>query len=156
MRFTIVLCSFFCFLSVSFAQETNTIQIEDAEGTRHTFTVEVANTPELIERGLMERDSLAPMSGMLFEYEAPQTATMWMKNTPLSLDIIFISTSGRIVAIARNAVAQSERKISAGVPVKAVLEINAGQSEALNIQPGAIVRHKLFGTEILVSPEGDE
>ena len=156
MRFTIVLCSFFCFLSVSFAQETNTIQIEDAEGTRHTFTVEVVNTPELIERGLMERDSLAPMSGMLFEYEAPQTATMWMKNTPLSLDIIFISTSGRIVAIARNAVAQSERKISAGVPVKAVLEINAGQSEALNIQPGAIVRHKLFGTEILVSPEGDE
>jgi uncharacterized membrane protein (UPF0127 family) len=156
MRFTIILCGFLLFLGAAIAQDTTTLQIEGTEGTLHKFTVEVANTPELIERGLMERDSLAPMSGMLFDYGDAQIATMWMKNTPLSLDMIFISSSGHIVAIARNAVPQSERKISPDVPVKAVLEISGGESQLLNIQPGLIVHHELFGTEISASPQAEE
>ena len=156
MRFAIAFCGALFFLGAVHAQETSLVQIEGVEGTLHDFSVEIADTPELIERGLMERDSLTPMSGMLFDYGSPQTVTMWMKNTPLSLDILFISPSGRIIAIARDAVAQSERKITPQVPVKAVLEISAGQAQALDIQPGHIVRHALFGTEISPPSETEE
>ena len=148
----------FCFLLLqagASAQANPTLEIESRDGEARLFYIEVADTPELIERGLMERERLDAQAGMLFDFGEPRDAAMWMKNTPLSLDMLFIDDKGRVIAIARNTVPQSERRISTGARVRAVLEINAGAARALNIEPGAIVRHSLFGNENTVKGEGE-
>lgn len=128
------------------AQESTDLTIKSGEST-HQFSIEIADTPELIERGLMERVELASDAGMLFDFGPPTEATMWMKNTPLSLDMLFVDASGEVIAIAHNASPNSERKIGAGAPVKAVLELNGGTAKGLDIQPGAVLHHRLFGNE---------
>ena len=144
-----VFMAFCCvlFQAGAFAQVNPTLQIESGDGEARLFYIEIVDTPELIERGLMEREALDGQAGMLFDFGEPRDAAMWMKNTPLSLDILFINDKGRVIAIAHRTVPQSERKISTGAQVRAVLEINAGAARALNIEPGAIVRHSLFGNE---------
>jgi len=139
----------------AWSQETSTLVIDVGDAGSHTFTVELADTPEKIEQGLMERESLAADAGMLFDFGAVTQTSMWMKNTPLSLDMLFLNDSGKIVAIARNAAPGSERRISVGTPVRAVLEVNAGTAKTLNIAPGAIVRHALFDNEIIAATQGE-
>lgn len=146
-RLVLPLFGFFLFALGALAQTTSTLVIDAGEAGAHEFAIEIADTPELIERGLMERETLAADAGVLFDYSEPRDVSMWMKDTPLSLDMLFIDASGKVVAIARNTVPESERKISAGTPVRAVLELNAGTSKALNIEPGSLVRHALFDTE---------
>ena len=146
-RLVLPIFGFFLFAVGALAQPTSTLVIDAGEAGTHNFVIEIADTPELIERGLMERETLAADAGVLFDYSEPRDVSMWMKDTPLSLDMLFIDASGKVVAIARNTVPQSERKISAGTPVRAVLELNAGTSKALNIEPGSLVRHALFDTE---------
>ncbi len=111
---------------------------------RHAFTVELADDPDEIRIGMMGRERLAEDAGMLFDLGNPRPAQFWMKNTPLSLDLVFLAADGEIVAIAENAVPFSERRISPGLPVKAVLEVNAGTAERLSIRPGDRVEHALF------------
>lgn len=111
----------------------------------HEFSVEIADDQEEISFGLMERESLAPNAGMLFDFDPPRTASMFMKNTLISLDILFISSDGTIEMVARNAVPGSLRTISAGIPVAAVLEINGGRAAELGIEPMDTVIHPLFG-----------
>ncbi len=111
----------------------------------HSFTVEIARTPEAIQQGLMFRQSLAENAGMLFDFGGVREASMWMKNTLMPLDMLFIDANGQIVAIARNTVPGSLRSVSPGVPVRAVLEIPAGRAKALGIKPGDTVVHTLFG-----------
>lgn len=111
----------------------------------HAFTVEVANDREEISFGLMERKSLDADTGMLFDFDPPREPSMFMKNTLIPLDMLFISEDGYVEMIARNTVPGSLRTISPGVPVRAVLEINGGQAAELGIQPGDLVEHPLFG-----------
>lgn len=124
--------------------EVTPLVISSADAT-HEFSVEVANDPDEISFGLMERESMDADKGMLFDFTPPREPAMYMKNTLIPLDMLFISSDGSIEMIARNAVPGSLRTISPGVPVKAVLELNGGLAAELGIQPGDTVQHPIFG-----------
>jgi uncharacterized membrane protein (UPF0127 family) len=81
---------------------------------------------------------------MLFDYGRDQEVRMWMKNTPIPLDMIFIENDGRVHRIEQNAEPQSARLISSNGPVRAVLEVRAGASKKYGIAPGDRVIHPLF------------
>jgi len=111
----------------------------------HRFKVELAETPAQMTQGLMFRTSLAPDAGMLFDYKQPITATMWMRNTLIPLDMLFVDARGRIVNIHQRAVPQSLDVIAAAAPVRAVIELNGGTASRLGIEPGDRVVHPIFG-----------
>lgn len=112
---------------------------------RHVLSVEIAADQDSRERGLMFRRELAPNAGMLFEFDQDQPVLMWMKNTYLPLDILFISAGGRVVNVARNAKPLSLDTIASDGLVRAALELNAGTADRLGIAPGAKVFHPFFG-----------
>jgi uncharacterized protein len=114
-------------------------------GGPHAFTVELATTPAQLEQGLMFRRSLAPDAGMLFDFQAPEMATMWMKNTLIPLDMLFVDGQGHIVNIAERAVPGSLATIAAAAPVRAVIELNGGTASRLGIRPGDRVVYPIFG-----------
>lgn len=118
----------------------------DSGDKRHSFKIELALTPEQQSQGLMFRKSLAADAGMLFVYERPQEITMWMRNTLIPLDMIFIGADGRVVRIAERAVPQSLATISSGEPALGVLEVNGGTAARLGLKRGDRVRHSAFGT----------
>jgi hypothetical protein len=120
------------------------LTIVSASG-KHRFKVEVAETPAQMTQGLMFRPSLAPDAGMLFDYREPTTATMWMRNTLIPLDMLFVDDHGRIVNIHQRAVPQSLDLIAAAAPVRAVIELNGGTTARLGIMPGDQVVHPMFG-----------
>lgn len=124
--------------------ETSPLTIESANGA-HAFTVEIADEPEEITTGLMNRESMDPDAGMLFDFGQPREAAMWMKNTLIPLDMLFMDPQGKVIAIARETVPGSLRTITPGVPVKSVLELNGGRAEELGIEPGDEVIHPIFG-----------
>jgi uncharacterized membrane protein (UPF0127 family) len=109
------------------------------------FTVELATTPAQMEQGLMFRRSLAPDSGMLFDFKTPSMASMWMKNTLIPLDMLFIDAQGRVVNIAERTVPGSLDPVGAAAPVRAVLELNGGTAARLGIRPGDRVLFAIFG-----------
>lgn len=124
------------------AQRTakTTVTIESS-GAKHLFKVEVARTPAEQKQGLMFRTDIPADGGMLFapypaEGGGPREASFWMKDTPTSLDIIFIRADGTIAHIAENTVPQSEAQVQSGEPVTAVLEILGGKAAELGISPG--------------------
>lgn len=107
--------------------------------TRHSFRVEVAKTSEEQARGLMFRTAMGPDEGMIFPMNPPRTASFWMHNTVIPLDIIFVGTDGRILNIAANAVPYDERPLPSAGVVKGVLELNGGRAAQLGIGPGSLV-----------------
>jgi uncharacterized protein len=123
---------------------TSELTIISATG-KHRFKVEVAETPAQMTQGLMFRRSLAPDAGMLFDYKEPTAATMWMRNTLIPLDMLFVDAQGRIVNIHQRAVPQSLDVIAAAAPVRAVIELNGGTATRLGIAPGDQVVHPIFG-----------
>jgi hypothetical protein len=102
-------------------------------GQKHAFRVEVARTEVQQERGLMFRSDLAPDAGMIFPIDPPRTASFWMKNTIIPLDMIFIRADGTIARIAPQTVPYSLVPVSSGEPVAAVLEIAGGRAAELGI-----------------------
>ena len=120
------------------------LTIATASGAKLHFTVEVAETPEQLERGLMFRDSMPADGGMLFLLGIEETASFWMRNTFLPLDMIFIARDGRITNIHHNAAPGSMAIISSTAPVTGVLEVNAGITNRLSIRPGDRVLHPAF------------
>lgn len=115
------------------------LAVETGSGS-HTFRVEIARTPGEQAQGLMFRRKLAPGAGMLFVHESEQLLSMWMKNTYIPLDMLFIGSDGRIVHIAERTVPHSEAIISSGGPAIAVLELNGGTASRLKIKPGDVVK----------------
>ena len=115
--------------------EQQTLEIASKSGV-HVFAVDLAVTDEERERGLMFRRSLPESYGMLFDFKRDQDVSMWMKNTFVSLDMIFIRSDGRIQRIAESTEPQSERIIPSGGPVRAVLEVVGGTAKKLGIEPG--------------------
>lgn len=117
--------------------QTNTIPlvIRTAKGA-HRLDVEVARTPQQQEQGLMFRKSLGPDTGMLFPMDPPRTASFWMKDTLIPLDMLFIHTDGTIAFLKANTEPYSRVPVSAGVPVAAVLELAGGRAAALDIAEG--------------------
>ncbi len=105
----------------------------------------MANTPDSRATGLMFRRSLGVGRGMLFIYDTAQPINMWMKNTYISLDMIFITASGRVHRVERNTEPFSEAVIRSGGDVVAVLEVEAGTADRLQLKPGDEVMHAHFG-----------
>lgn len=105
-------------------------------GRTHRFSIEVARTSEQQSRGMMYRDRLAPDRGMIFPFSPPRAASFYMRNTPNSLDLVFIGADGRIESIAADAVPFSEENINSVGVVAAVLEIAGGRAAELGLQPG--------------------
>lgn len=110
----------------------------------HVIATEIAATGEEKQRGLMFRTSVPPNTGMLFPYDQPQELTMWMKNTYVSLDMIFIRADGIVHRIQRRTEPMSERTISSEGDVTAVLELGAGEADRLGIKPGDKVESRYF------------
>jgi uncharacterized protein len=110
----------------------------------HVFSVEMATTEEEKTTGLMYRKELAEGTGMLFDFSPEQEVSMWMKNTYISLDMIFIRADGRILRIAENTEPLSTRIISSRGQTKGVLEVIAGTAQKYGIQPGDRIAHPLF------------
>ena len=117
----------------------------ESDGTSHRFIIELADSPDEHAIGLMHRNFLAADRGMLFDYKKPHLARFWMRNTFISLDMLFVRSNGRIEFIAENTVPHSERTVGPRRPVQAVLEVPAGTVARLGIQVGDIVRHDIFG-----------
>ena len=110
------------------------------------FSVEVATTEEEKQTGLMYRKELADGKGMLFDFNPEQEVSMWMKNTYVSLDMIFIKPDGTVHRIEKRAEPLSTAMIPSGVPVLGVLEVVAGTADRLGIAPGdKVVYPPLFG-----------
>ena len=116
----------------------------DTKGGRRDFAVEVMRNDEDRARGLMFRRTMAADHGMLFDFERIQPVSMWMRNTYLPLDMVFIRADGSVARVAADAEPLSERTIPSGEPVLAVLELNAGTAARLGIRPGDRVEHPLF------------
>lgn len=126
------------------SESSDRLDIVTANGAHHTFHVELAAKPADRERGLMYRQSIAADAGMLFDFGAEQPVSMWMKNTFIPLDMLFIANDGTIVRIAADTVPQSLDVIPSGRPVRAVLEIKGGEAARQGIAPGARVQYPLF------------
>ena len=108
------------------------------------FSVEMATTEQEKETGLMYRKDLADGKGMLFDFSPEQEVSMWMRNTYISLDMIFIRADGRILRIAENTEPMSTKIIPSRGLAKGVLEVIAGTAKKYGIEPGDRVGHPLF------------
>ena len=117
------------------------VVVETDEGDIR-FDVEVATNSEQRGRGLMEREFLAPDAGMLFLYESERMVSMWMKNTWISLDMLFMDDDGIVRHIATETEPLSLDIISSKVPAVAVLEIGAGVAQESGIEVGDRVRYE--------------
>jgi uncharacterized membrane protein (UPF0127 family) len=124
-------------------QAIEKLQIVTASGP-HDFSVEVMRTEPELEKGLMFRRFLPADRGMLFDFKQEKPVMMWMKNTYLPLDMVFIARSGKVVGIAANAEPMSERIIPSGAPAYGVLEVNAGTAEKIGLKIGDEVHHPMF------------
>lgn len=125
----------------SFARSRLTI--ETRSGAQR-FKVWLADSPARRSQGLMFVERLSPGTGMLFVYDAPGTVSMWMKNTVIPLDMLFVAADGRVTRIARSTKPQSLATISSMGPVTAVLEIGGGESTRLGIDTGDRLVHPAF------------
>ncbi|BBK41843.1 hypothetical protein STVA_18630 [Allostella vacuolata] len=120
---------------------TSPMTIETADGRRHAFTVEVALTDAQQMQGLMYRRSLEPDRGMIFIYKADAPLAMWMKNTYIPLDMLFLSADGRIINLIENVPPQTLDSRPSDGPARAVVELAAGTVARLGIRPGDRVIH---------------
>ena len=114
---------------------TTKLTVETGSGPK-TFDVEVALTSDQQAQGLMFRRKLASDAGMLFIYSPPEQVSMWMKNTLIPLDMVFVDASGAVVKIAERTVPMSLSIISSEAVVEAVVEFNAGTASRIGLKPG--------------------
>ncbi|KAF0139392.1 MAG: hypothetical protein FD153_958, partial [Rhodospirillaceae bacterium] len=126
------------------AESSSSLVIETAAGRPHCFVVELAADPVAHARGLTHRRRLPAKAGMLFDYGIPRQVAMWMKDTFLPLDMLFLDDEGRIVYMAERTVPHSLHPIGPDIPVRAVLEVNAGTIMRLGIRFKDRVHHAIF------------
>ena len=130
-------------LSGARAQNLDRLEIDTASGP-HVFFVEIANTEQTRELGLMNRHFMPADRGMLFEFPTEEPVAFWMENTFIPLDMIFIRHDGIVVGIAANAEPLSETAIPSGAPANGVLELNGGIAASIGLRSGDKVRHGYF------------
>ncbi|MBM7067637.1 DUF192 domain-containing protein [Actibacterium sp. 188UL27-1] len=114
---------------------------------RAQFRVEIADDDAERAEGLMFRESMARSAGMLFLYDRPQPVAFWMKNTLISLDMIFVDPTGTVQHVHENAVPGDLTGIPGGDNIIAVLEINGGLSDIYGIEAGSQMQHPFFGDD---------
>jgi hypothetical protein len=125
---------------------TEPLVIVTRAGARHRFTVEMAVRPEDQMIGLMFRREVQPDEGMLFDWGSPRESAMWMRNTLVPLDMLFIAADGRVHRIAERTVPLSLASIESRGPVRATLELAGGTAERLDLRVGDRVLHRIFGS----------
>jgi len=135
--------------SLAFAQDRpdfamDTLVIETGKGARHEFEIELAVTPEERAYGLMFLKDMAANRGMLFDYGQRQRISMWMKDTFVPLDMLFIKENGEISRVVERTTPRSLKAIHSHARVRAVLEIRGGTAERLSIAEGDRVVHEIF------------
>ena len=130
-------------VSAALADPTDELTIETANGS-HVVRVEIAETEAARRTGLMHRKSMDPDAGMLFVWGRPMMISMWMKNTYIPLDMLFLSARGVVTRIAENTEPHSLAPVRSGAPVLGVLELNAGSVERFAIKVGDRIRHPRF------------
>jgi uncharacterized membrane protein (UPF0127 family) len=123
--------------------ETSTLVIQ-SPGKANRFNIEFADTDERRMLGLMHRRQMAADAGMLFDFKRDAPVSMWMRNTLIPLDMLFIDRTGTVVKIHQRAVPLSEAIISSDEAVRAVLELNGGTAARLGLKPGDKVLHPMF------------
>lgn len=134
-------------MSIAEAKLRNDKLVLKTSAGEHTIAIEIAETEEDKALGLMYRTSLAPLTGMLFPYPRAQELTMWMRNTYISLDMVFIRPDGIVHRVEARTEPLSERIIGSNGPVSAVLELVAGEAGRLGVKPGDVVLHEMFKTK---------
>ncbi|HEV7266718.1 MAG TPA: DUF192 domain-containing protein [Falsiroseomonas sp.] len=125
---------------------TERLVIVKRDGTRLEFNVEMALNPDQQTVGLMFRREVKPDEGMIFDWGTPRPSSMWMRNTLVPLDMVFIAADGRIHRIAERTVPLSLTPVDSRGPVRATLELQGGITEKLDIRVGDRVLHPMFGT----------
>ena len=126
-------------------QLPKTMLVVETHKGRTEFVVEIAVSNAQRSKGLMFRTSLAPNNGMLFDFGADRMVSMWMKNTYIPLDMVFIRADGKIAGISSNTVPHSLAVISSTEAVRYVLEINAGAAVRAGLAAGLVLQHAVFG-----------
>jgi len=124
--------------------EPKPLTIVTEDGT-HEFMVDEAKTLDQQARGMMFRESMEPDTGMIFEFDEPKVATIWMKNTSIPLDILFVRSNGKILKIEHSHRPYTLRSASSEAVVAAVVELKGGESKSRGIRPGDTVKHPFFG-----------
>lgn len=117
----------------------------ETTGGPRVFQIELALTPDQRQTGLMYRRSLADDHGMLFDFDTPQEITMWMQNTYVSLDMVFVSAEGRVTHIAERTEPLSTRVVASQGPARYVVEIPAGAAKRIGLKVGDKVVHPRVG-----------
>ena len=141
--FLAVMTALCVFSGAAGAASVQPLEIVTKNGVQ-VFSVEMATTEQEKETGLMYRKELADGKGMLFDFSPEQQVSMWMKNTYIPLDMIFIRADGRILRIAENTEPMSTRIIASGGLAKGILEVIGGTAKKYGIEPGDRVAHPLF------------
>ena len=134
---------YFSFSSLAYACSLDSLFVKSNDVITEIY-VEVADTPQSRKQGLMYRDQLAPLSGMFFIFDKPQKVQFWMKNTSISLDMIFINRNGVVEKVIERTIPYSQNLIYGGSDIQYVLELPSGLSKELNIRSGTEVIHPLI------------
>ncbi len=142
IRRLLALTAFWAWLGAG-AAHAEGLDILTASGPHH-YDIEIAADEPTRERGLMERRTMAADHGMLFEFPERAPVTFWMKDTYLSLDMVFIDADGTVRRVVERAKPMSEALIPSELPVTGVLELNAGQAAAIGVKPGDKVEFPFF------------
>jgi uncharacterized protein len=124
--------------------QRSTLQIATPDARLHRINIWMADDEQRRARGLMFVKHLNGNDGMLFVYPQPQTIAMWMKNTFIPLDMLFVAPDGKVTRVVENTEPQSLKTIESGAPVLGVVELAAGTVKRLKIAPGAQVIHPAF------------
>jgi uncharacterized membrane protein (UPF0127 family) len=132
-------------LHPAYAMRRESLKLFTAHGT-HVIDVEIADTPQEKAQGLMFRTHLDDNRGMLFAYDTPQEITMWMRNTYIPLDMVFIRADGTVHRIEAMTEPLSEDIIASRGDVTACLELAGGAAERLGLKPGDRVEHRFFSS----------
>jgi len=152
MRIFAIIFSLFSLLVISpaISQEAMRLGVDstplviETQKGKTRFEVEIAMTPQALSRGLMFRTDFPKNRAMLFVFETVHTPSMWMKNTPLPLDMLFVDREGKIVSIFTHTQPFSEATISSSAPAAYVIEINAGEVHSRAIREGDRVLHPII------------
>lgn len=155
MRHLLLILAFTFFAMPSFAQTAQDDVVDFGEpqplsivteSATHEFMVEEAKTLEQQARGMMWRDEMGENEGMIFEFAEPKVATIWMKNTAISLDILFVRSNGEILKIEHLAQPYKLRSASSEAVIAGVVELKGGRALELGIKPGDVIKHPFFGS----------
>lgn len=120
------------------------MEILRSDGSKVAFKIEIATSLEQQEYGLMNREAMPADSGMIFLWPQDQVISMWMKNTLIPLDMLFVLRDGHITKIAANAIPNDLTSIRSEVPVRAVIEIGGGEAARQNIKVGDTILYPAF------------